>query len=41
MEQRFREKKKNEGKEIRDIIFYKTKTCEKKPLLDVSESEQQ
>ena len=33
--------KKIEGKEIGDIIFYKTKTCRKKPVLDVSESEQE
>ena len=33
--------KKIEGKEIGDIIFYKTKTCKQKPVLDVSESERQ
>ena len=41
MEQQFRQK--IEGKEIGDIIFYKskTKTCKKKPALDVSESDQE
>ena len=33
--------KKIEGKEIGDIIFYKTKTCKQKPVLDVSGSERQ
>ena len=34
-------KKKIEGREIGDIIFYKTKTCNQKPVLDVSESKRQ
>ena len=33
--------KKIEGNEIGDIIFYKIKTCKKKPVLDILESEQQ
>ena len=31
--------KKIEGKKMGDIIFYKTKTCKQKPVLDVSGSE--
>ena len=30
--------KKIEGNEIGDIIFYKIKTCKKKPVLDILES---
>ena len=33
--------KKIEGKEIGDIIFYKTKACKQNPVLDISESERQ
>ena len=39
MEQRFRQK--IEGKEIGDIIFCKTKTCQQKPVLDVLGNERQ
>ena len=39
IEQRFHQK--IEGKQIGDIIFYKSKICKQKPVLDVSESERQ